>query len=202
MMMNTCFNSRFHSRPLFISSAAAIGPQDWRRCSDHHRGFSLTEVMVALLLVMLGASAMISTMAATRSRASSTAKFSAAFRLAAELSDWTRQGGLRALSADAENPFDLVPASDTTLNCFSKPCNAEDAALFYLYHWRRRLLLEVRDARIVVCRGRPASRADDYAWECEEREPVGHARVIKIGWPQGGRPRVHEFPPCLIHALG
>ncbi len=162
----------------------------------------MTEVMVALLLVMLGASAMISTMAATRSRASSTAKFSAASRLAAELSDWTRQGGLRALSVVTENPFDLVDVSDTALNCFSNSCNAEDAALFYLYHWRRRLLLEVRDARIVVCAGTPATRADDYAWECEQDEPDRNARVIKIGWPQGGRPGVHEFPPRLILALG
>lgn len=158
--------------------------------------------MVALLLLMLGASAMISTMAATRSRASSTAKLSAASRLAAELTDWTRQGGLRALATETENPFDLVDASERELNCFSNPCNAEDAALFYLYHWRRRLLLEVRDARIVVCRDRPATRAEEYVWECDAAEHSVTRRVIKIGWAQVGRAGLHGFPPRLVVALG
>ena len=158
--------------------------------------------MIALLLVMLGGSAMISTMAATRVRATSTAKFSAAFRLAAELSDWTRQGGLRTLVPVTENLFDLVDASATELNCFSSSCTADDAALFYLYHWRRRLLLEVRDARVVVCRDVPATRADQYAWACEEDESNSKSHVIKIGWAQGSRSGVDGFPPRLILALG
>ena len=158
--------------------------------------------MIALLLVMLGASAMISTMAATRVRANSTAKFAAAFRLANELSDWTRQGGLRELAPATEKLFDLVDASATELNCFSRSCTAEDAALFYLYHWRRRLLLEVRDARVVVCRDVPATRADQYAWACEQDELHSKSLVIKIGWAQGGRPGVDGFPPRLILALG
>ena len=202
MMMNTCFNSRFHSAPSFAIASVAIASPDCRRYSDRHRGFSLPEVMVALLLVMLGASTLISTMAAASSRAASNLKFSVAFRLATELSDWTRQGGLRALAADTENPFDLLVASHSELNCFSHSCNAEDAALFYLYQWRRRLLLEVHDARVVICQGVPAARADQYQWECEEAESGSHSRVIKIGWGQGSQPGVHDFPPRLILALG
>jgi type II secretory pathway pseudopilin PulG len=162
----------------------------------------LPEVMVALLLVMLGASTLISTMAAARSRAASNLKFSVAFRLATELSDWTRQGGLRALAADTENPFDLLVASHSELNCFSNPCRAEEASIFYLYHWRRRLLLQVHDARVVICQGLPAARADQYKWECEEAESGSHSRVIKIGWGQGSQSGVHDFPPRLILALG
>lgn len=202
MMMNTCFNSRFHSAPSFVTPYLAIASPSCRRYSDRHRGFSLPEVMVALLLVMLGASTLISTMAAARSRAASNIKFSVAFRLATELSEWTRQGGLRALAAETENSFDLLIASHSELNCFSKPCNAEEASIFYLYHWRRRLLLEVHDARVVICQGLPAARANQYKWECEEVESGSHSRVIKIGWGQGSRPGVHNFPPRLILALG
>lgn len=131
MMMNTCFNSRFHSTPSFVTPYVAIASPSCRRYSDRHRGFSLPEVMVALLLVMLGASTLISTMAAARSRAASNIKFSVAFRLATELSEWTRQGGLRALAAETENSFDLLIASQSELNCFSKPCNAEEASIFF-----------------------------------------------------------------------
>ena len=217
MMMNTCSNSRFHSAPepvltskptsvslfasLFSPTSVVIVSPTCRRWPDRYRGFSLTEVMVALLLVMLGASAMISTMATARSRESSTAKFSEAFRMGVELSDWTRQGGLRALAAETENPFDLVDASGKEHDCFSNPCNAEDAALFYLYHWRRRLLLEVRDAHIVVCRGKAAARADKYVWACGQAEPGSHSRVIKIGWAQGGGVGVSGSRPRLILAL-
>ena len=158
--------------------------------------------MIALLLVMLGSSAIVTTMAESRVRATSTVKFSTAFRLAAELSDWARQGGLRALDPATENPFDLVDALDAELNCFSNSCTAEDAALFYLYHWRRRLLLEVRDARVVICRDLLATRADQYAWDCEEDESNSKSRVIKIGWVQGSRPGLDEFPPRLVLALG
>ena len=221
MTMKTCSSLSFHPLPnpastsapksapnsaslsevLFAPSMVSIVAQTRRQESDRQRGFSLPEVMVSLLLVMLGASAVISTMAVTRMRANSTAKLSAVVRLAAELSDWTRQGGMRAFAVGTENPFDLVDASDTVQDCFSHPCNAEDAALFYLHHWRRRLLLEVRDAHIVVCRGMPATRADDFAWGCEEADPNTKSRVIKIGWDQGSGVGPHGSAPRIIFAL-
>lgn len=169
--------------------------------SDRERGFSLPEVMVAMLLVMLSASALISTMAATRMKATSNAKFSAASRLAIELSNWVRQGGMQALHIRTENPFDHVDTTATVPSCFSDPCSAEDAAIFYLHHWRRRLLLDVPDARIAVCPGVPTTSATASGWSCEEADVDTRSRFIKIGWTQGGKLSGSRFPPCLILAL-
>jgi len=63
---------------------------------------------MALLLVTLSASALISTMVTTRIQMASNARFSAAFRLAVELSDWVRQGGMKVLASGTVDPFDLV----------------------------------------------------------------------------------------------
>lgn len=185
----------------FVRPPVVIGAAASRRHADRHRGFSLPELMIALLLIMLGGSALVSTMVAARVRASSQARLSAAFRLAIELSDWTRQGGMRALPANTQNPFDLVDASDAVPDCFSKPCTAEDAALFYLHHWRRRLVLEVPDARVLICRGMPAPRIADEAWVCEDTDPDYQSRVIKIGWAQSGSVGGLASPPRLVLAL-
>ena len=99
-----------------------------------YKGFSLPEVMIALLLVSLSASALISTMTKTRLQAASNAHLSVAFRLAVELSDWVWQGGMKVLASDTENPFDLIDQADFVSACFSDPCHSQAAAIFYLHH--------------------------------------------------------------------
>ena len=88
------------------------------------RGFSLPEVTIALLLVSLGASALISNVGSGRLQEVNNARFSAAFRLAAELSDWARLGGLNALAPGPQNPFDLLEDAGLVPACFSSPCDA------------------------------------------------------------------------------
>ncbi len=170
------------------------------KSSRRHKGFSLPEVMIALLLVSLSASALISTMVTTRMQTASNTRFSASFRLAAELSDWVRQGGLKVLASDTENPFDLIDAVVSVPACFSEPCHAEAAALFYLHHWRRRLFLKVPNARVVVCEEDASINSASHRWSCGSSDSSFKARVIKIGWPQGGDNS--QFPPRVVLALG
>lgn len=165
-----------------------------------YKGFSLPEVMIALLLVSLSASALISTMTKSRLQAASNAHLSVAFRLAVELSDWVRQGGMKVLASDTENPFDLIDQADSVSACFSDPCHAQAAALFYLHHWRRRLLLKVPYARMVVCQDNTLiGQASDH-WSCNSSDSSATTRVIKIGWPQDGDG--NEFPPRFMLTLG
>jgi len=222
MTMKTCSSLSFHPLPdpastsapksapnsaslsevLFAPSMVSIVAQTRRQESDRQRGFSLTEVMVSLLLVMLGASAVISTMAVTRTEGQRAQRnFLPSFVWLLNCRTGQGRVAMRAFAVGTENPFDLVDASDTVQDCFSHPCNAEDAALFYLHHWRRRLLLEVRDAHIVICWGMPATRADDFAWGCEEADPNSKSRVIKIGWDQGSGVGPHGSAPRIIFAL-
>lgn len=155
---------------------------------------------MALLLVSLSASALISTMVTTRIQMASNARFLAAFRLAVELSDWVRQGGMKVLASGTVNPFDLVGQVDSVPACFDEPCHAEAAALFYLHHWRHRVFLKVPNARIVVCEDNISISPAPHHWSCDGGDSSFKARVIKIGWPQGGN--ISEFPPRLVLALG
>lgn len=194
-MMNACFNS--------IPTKILAFATDSNRCvqsSRRYKGFSLPEVMIALLLVSLSASALISTMMSNRIQMASNARFLTAFRLAVELSDWVRQGGIKVLASDTKNPFDLLSQTDSVLACFSEPCRAEAAALFYLHDWRRRLLLKVPNARIMVCEDDTSVSSASHRWSCGGGDSTFKVRVIKIGWPRGGD--VTEFPPRFVLALG
>ena len=163
------------------------------------RGFSLPEVTIALLLVSLGASALISNVGSGRLQEVNNARFSAAFRLAAELSDWARLGGLNALAPGPQNPFDLLANAGPVPACFSSPCDARLAALFYLRNWRRRLLLKVPSVRIMICRDSGLINPASYKWACDAGTSANSLRLLKIGWPQSGDGK--EFPPRLVLAL-
>ncbi len=154
---------------------------------------------MALLLVTLSASALISTMVTTRIQMASNARFSAAFRLAVELSDWVRQGGMKVLASGTVDPFDLVDQMGSVPACFGAPCHAEAAALFYLHHWRRRLFLKVPNARIVVCEDDISIDSASRQWSCGGGDLSFKARVIKVGWPQAGD--IGEFAPRFVLAL-
>lgn len=194
-MMNACFNS-------IPRKIAGVVTQACRhdRGSRRYEGFSLPEVMIALLLVSLSASALISTMVMTRMQTASNTRLLASFRLAAELSDWVRQGGLTVLASDTANPFDLIDEAGSVPACFSEPCPAEAAALFYLHHWRRRLFLKVPNARIVVCEDDTSISLVSRHWSCDSGDSSFKARVIKIGWPQGEDDS--QSPPRVVLALG
>ena len=193
-MMNTCLNS--------ISINISILIEDLPRLAGFHRqtGFSLPEVMISLLLVSLGANALVSHMASSRMQEANNARFATALRLTAELSDWARQGGLSVFASGRQNPFDLIEGAVAVPACFNKSCGAEAAALFYLHHWRRRLFLKIPNARIVVCQDDSLIGSASHHWPCHSNGSSLKARVIKIGWPQGRDDK--EFPPRLALGLG
>jgi prepilin-type N-terminal cleavage/methylation domain-containing protein len=193
-MISTCLNSILIKISILIEGSGRLD------VFSRHKGFSLPEVMISLLLVSLGASALISNMAASRMQEANTARFSTAFRLAFELSDWVRQGGLSVFASGVQNPLELVEAAGSVPVCFSASCDAKAAALFYLQNWRRRLLLKVPNARMVICNDSNLISPASPQWSCDSHDSSFKTRVIKIGWPQGRDGK--EFPPRLVLALG
>jgi type II secretory pathway pseudopilin PulG len=194
-MMNTCF----YSIPIETAGFASASHR-YDRDATRYQGFSLPEAMIALLLVSLSASVLISTAVTTRTQMASNARLSAVFRLAVELSDWVRQGGMKALASDTINPFALLDQQSTVASCFGSPCHAQAAALFYLQSWRRRLFLKVPNARIVVCQDNVSISPSSHHWSCDSGNSSFKVQVIKIGWPQGGDGE--KFPPRVVLALG
>ncbi|MEO0315024.1 MAG: hypothetical protein RI928_1480 [Pseudomonadota bacterium] len=193
-MINTCLNSI--SIKIKVITEGSLPFNVFGR----HKGFSLPEVMISLLLVSLAASALISNMASSRMQEASNARFSTAFRLAAELSDWARQGGLSVFAPAMQNPFELVDAAGSVPVCFSASCDTKAAALFYLHYWRRRLLLRVPNARIVVCQDNALMSSASHHWSCDSSHTTNGTRFLKIGWPQDSHGK--EFPPRVVLALG
>lgn len=192
--MNICFDS------IPLKTAGFFSVAQWHdQHSTQHKGFSLPEAMIALLLVSLSASALISTVVTTRIQMATNARFSAAFRLAVELSDWVRQGGMKALASDTDDPFDLLDQQSTIASCFSTHCHAKAAAFFYLHGWRRRLYLKVPNARFVVCRDNVLISPSSPHWSCDSGNPSANVHVIKIGWSQIGDSR--KSPPRVVLAL-
>lgn len=164
---------------------------------DLQSGFSLPEVLVALSIVVLGAAALISNNFSARARAIDNVRFLSASRLAAELSDWGRQGGLKRWSDQAINPLERFDVNGDAPVCFSDPCDAEQAAHFYLRQWRQRLDREVPRARVVVC-GQPVAAASTD-WSCGDNGTDQTMQVIKIGWPSQADPLIRS--PRLVFAL-
>lgn len=158
-------------------------------------GFALSETMVSLALVaVVGVLVIRSSGANAVVSAQAVATVSAA-RLAAELSDWTRRGGLRALGVAADQALAEVQAAAP---CHAGLCDATQGARHYLFRWHTRLLDTVSGARVVLCVDQlPVGPAAGSDWTCDS---AGGQAVLKLGWPP--YPGSVGWRPALAIALG
>jgi type IV pilus assembly protein PilV len=153
-------------------------------------GFTLIEVLVAVLLLavgILGASAV--QMAVLRTRHAS-ALMSGGVQLAGTLADRMRANSLAMQAGDAANPYlqarydaasDGAPAP-AAIMCFgAASCNSAQAAAFDLYETKQTLYADFPHGRLAVCRDATVvSGAGALDWACA---PAANAPVvIKVGW--------------------
>lgn len=162
-----------------------------------NHGFSLTEVLVSILVLGLGIIGATG-MQLNALRMSRQSAFQAtALRMAVEMADMiqakNRQADTSGERFDAiDYRTDAAPIAPPS-SCYGDDavCDADAMARFELYQWKMRLKSELPSARAVVCRD--ASPWDDarhaYRWDCKtaaagtDNAPL----TIKIGW-QGPRP--------------
>ena len=172
-------------------------------------GFSLVEVLVAVLVLALGVLGAARLQLTALRTGQQSGLHSAAVQLAAEMADRIRANDASMRAADADNPFlgaDYDAANGTPLApalCYASGCDSEALARFDLYEWQRRLQAALPGARAAICRdGEPwnaAARA--FQWECDD-EPDAPL-VIKVGWhardPDGSRvlDANGEAPPAV-----
>lgn len=155
------------------------------------RGFTLTEVLVALLVLALGglgASAM--QLSALRTRHQS-GMLSEAVQLAAAIAERMRlNAGLMRLS-DSANPYAGVyfdAASDTapvapTEHCFSSSgCDDAQLAANDIYEWKQQVKTAFPAGRLAICRDAESWDASSkrLRWSCDGGS--GAPLVIKLGW--------------------
>lgn len=174
------------------------------------RGFSLIEVLVAVLVLavgIVGAGAAQVTALKTRH---GTGLLSSGVQLAGSLAERMRANPVQMRAGDAANPylqaqFDAdggAPAVPGVLCYAPANCTSAQMAAFDIYEVKQALHQQYPGARLVVCRDRAVwdARAAALAWACAggAEAPV----VIKIGWR--GRKTEGEggFAPAVAVVVG
>jgi len=169
------------------------------------RGFTLAEVLVALLVVALG----VAGAAALQTRALRTARaaahLSAGMRLAASLAERMRANPVALALADTDNPylgFDYDAASgppSTAASCYAgADCSPDQLAAFDRFETAREMAAIVPGGRIRVCRDAspPDASTGLPGWHCDGRDEAPLA--IKLGWRETDAPDAPDAPRVLL----
>jgi len=179
-----------------------------QRCvSDRRsqRGFTLLEVLVAVLILAIGVVGMLGLQAASLQANRDVRQQSSAVRLATELGEMMRANKAVAIQATAgNNPYLLSNFTGTmpsaTVNCFTQICTSTQLAQSDIYGWLTRIQGtaavtgvssnvpgELPGARVVVCfDATPYDGGGLPQWECSNS---GGMVVVKIGWTRLGTSR-------------
>jgi len=129
-----------------------------RRKTSTQRGFTLIEVLVAIVILALGASGVASMQWQALRTARQSAFQTSATQFAVELAELMRA---------RRSPYLFSSLS-------------EAGASADLQDWRQRLQQALPQAKAVACRDRNPAVADTLRWSCDQAR--GAAIVIKIGW--------------------
>ena len=150
------------------------------------RGFTLIEVLVAVVILTLGASGV----AAMQLHALRTAQQSgfqtAATQLAVTLAELMRADP--ALARSTNSPFlfsyeastTATPTSPSSVTCAQRACDSTAMVIADLQGWQQQLQQALPHARAVVCRDSNPATANRLQWSCDHAGDA--AIVIKIGW--------------------
>ena len=153
----------------------------------HAGGFSLIEVLIALLVLAIGITGAAGTQVASLRTRHGTSLLSQATELAGSLADRMRANAA-VLRAGDDNPYsqlrydaaaDGPPAAGPS--CFGgNACDAAQMAEFDVAEVRAALHALFPGGRIVVCRDRVAAHGAALSWDCAGGP--GAPLVIKLGW--------------------
>ncbi|WP_081933586.1 type IV pilus modification protein PilV [Massilia sp. 9096] len=155
-----------------------------------YRGFTLAEVLVALLVVAAGIAGAVALQTRALRAAREAERLSGATRLAAALAERMRANAVSIALPDAANPYlqfdydsaaGVLPTADA---CFGADCTPAQLAAFDLSETAQ-ALAQVPGARIRVCRdaAAPADGAALPPWACDGQG--GAPVVVKLGWREG-----------------
>lgn len=158
------------------------------RGASKPRGFTLLEVLVAIVVLSFGVLGVVGLQAAAL-QANKEARYqSAAVALGRELADMMRGNKKVALqTSTSQNPYlaanfvGTLPS--TSSDCFTGTCASQLAvAEFNMREWLGRVQTTLPGARVVVCfDAQPYSSTDGLpVWACTAG--TGAPAVVKIGW--------------------
>jgi type IV pilus assembly protein PilV len=148
-------------------------------------GFTMVEVLVAVLLLAVGLVGALAMQAHAMRTRQESALQTEALQAAATLADRIRANAAQSsaylgfeFDAAATGAAGAVPG--TPAACVGAPCNAAALAQYELENFRRQLVAALPAARAVVCRDALSAPGGLLQWACSGG--AGAALVIKIGW--------------------
>ena len=174
-------------------------------------GFSLIEVLIAVLVLALGVIGAAG-MQLSALRVSQQSSFqTAAVQLASEIADKMRANDSQMKLNDSRNVFLTVdyqadvhgePPAPGRL-CYADDCSGADLARFDIYEWEKRVRSALPGGRVVICRDAAPwdASAESFTWDCKA-DPTSSI-VVKIGWqekaPDGSLVRIagKQFAPSI-----
>jgi type IV pilus assembly protein PilV len=165
-------------------------------------GFSLIEVLIALIILSLGMLGAVGMQAVAMQANKETRNQSTATTFAYELADKMRSNYSIALTTTASvNPY--LTATGTTLagtatfvapaeNCFTTACTTtQTIANWDMADWTNRLRNALPDPRVVVCFDEtPFDGSGKPRWACSN---TGNMGVIKLAWTNSNTQGTIQF---------
>lgn len=150
------------------------------------RGFTLLEILVAIVVLSFGVLGMVGMQAAALQSNRAARDQSTAVALGRELADLMRANKDVALSANNNYLVDDYsgPAPEITVNCATNACtNPATLAQFDRDQWLGRVSAALPGARVVVCfDDTPYDDSGVPQWACNSE--ANQTLVVKIGWTQ------------------
>ena len=171
-------------RPLPTSSRSIR--HGWRAA----HGFSLMEVLIALIVLSLGLLGAVGMQAASLASNKETRNFSVALDLSRDLADRMRGNyDVASKTLSSDNPYlmaDITLTSSTTVNaattnCITGTCTADQLAAWDVAEWQAKAKAALPSPRIVVCFDQEPfnTTTGNPQWACTG---TGTQAVIKLAW--------------------
>lgn len=152
------------------------------------RGFTLVEILVAIIVLSFGVLGMVGLQAAALQSNRAARSQSTAVALGRELADMMRGNKDIALLTTAANPYLVDYQDNKTLSkaapvdCVKRACSPSEMGQFDMWQWLSRVEAALPQPRVVVCFDDTPYSADTGRpqWDC--RSEGKDMLVVKIGW--------------------
>lgn len=196
-----------------ISSATRV----LRRFDSFSAGFTLIEVMVAMIILSLGVIGVAGMQLKAYRSNQQSALTTVAVQLSQDLAEKMRANEQVSRRPDRLNPYLFDTADDISppgRSCFGDAaCSVDDIAAFDIYDWRMQVSgngpgkgsipLGLPGGRGVVCRDdAPWEDGKGYRWACNDGAGPDAPIVVKVGWmarpPDGNASAAYEDRPAVV----
>lgn len=167
---------------------------------DHQDGFTLVEVLVAIVILSIGVLGAVGMQAAAMQSNKEVRYQAIAGALARELAEKMRGNHAVGVKISAaENPYLLnatFTSADTvsapTPNCFTDACpTGLQIAAWDIYEWQLRLINALPSPRVRICMDKePFTTTGEPKWACTD---TGDVAILKLSWNRANAQGTTEF---------